>query len=234
MRRYPLYLFFLLFLASGNARTQEQMTSIALTGSITTSPKLYPHPDDPDDLFSGQFLPLGAAYGGGIDIRRLIPSLRLWLGLSVEFIANAKLFLIPYDAVWTIPVRDGYVVVPVELSAYFPIPVGGEKLLWTIGGGGGGYFGSRRYRYGTAESETVDRSPGYGIHVLTDIEYAVSPPFSLRTEAKFRSIHFDSVDKFPEPWTVVGGQIVAIPSAPARTRVIADGISVSLQLVWHF
>jgi hypothetical protein len=234
MRRYRWWCVLFVVLACGSARAQEQLTSIALSGSLTTAPKLYPHPDDPDDLFRSQFLRLGTAYGGGIDIRRLIPALRLWIGLSAEFITNSKFFLIPYDAVWTIPVNDGYRVIPVEVSAYLPIPVGGETLLWTIGGGGGGYFGERRYTYGTAQAVNVEKTPGFGIHVLSDIEYFFSPLFSCRTEAKFRTVRFESVDKFPEPWTLVGGRIVPIPPEPSRTRVIADGISISLQLVCHF
>ena len=202
----------LLLLASPYAVcAQERLSSLALPGSLTTSPKLYPHPDSPDDLTLGQFLQLSAAAGIGADYRRYIPDLRLWLGVAAEYITNPSAVPLPHDNTRTIDVRDGYIVVPVELSAYLPIPVGGPDVLWTIGGGGGAFFGKRNF--GSASSVTLGATPGYGIRVLSDVEYPLSPLLALRTEAKFRSIHFDSVDDFPDRTTVADGMTVSLQSA---------------------
>ena len=225
----------LLLLASPYAVcAQERLSSLALPGSLTTSPKLYPHPDSPDDLTLGQFLQLSAAAGIGADYRRYIPDLRLWLGVAAEYITNPSAVPLPHDNTRTIDVRDGYIVVPVELSAYLPIPVGGPDVLWTIGGGGGAYFGRRSSAFGSAASVTLGATPGYGIRVLSDVEYPLSPLLALRTEAKFRSIHFDSVDDFPDRTTVAGGVRASTPSGDLHSRVIADGMTVSLQSVCRF
>ncbi len=229
------------------ARSQERLTSIALTGNLTTSSKLFYDPDSPDEVARAAFFPFSGVWGGGIDLRRAIPALRLTFGLSIEYIAAANQFTVPVNSeplplpsppgttvTVDAPVQDGYYVFPVELSAYFTVPISTERFQLYIGGGGGGYFGDRRYKFGTEQSVTTDRSAGYGIQVTTGSEYFPVPEFSVRMEVKFRDVQFRSTHHFLAATTIVDGTTVPLPAAPFPSRVNIDGMNLALHFAYNF
>ncbi len=229
------------------ARSQERLTSLALTGNLTTSSKLFYDPDSPDEIARAAFFPFSGVWGGGIDLRRAIPALRLTFGLSAEYIATTDKFTIPVNSAplplpsppgttitVDVPVQDGYYVFPVELSAYFTVPISTDRFHLYIGGGGGGYFGDRRYQFGTERSVTTERSAGYGIQVMTGSEFSPVPEFSVRVEVKFRDVQFRSVHRFLAATTIVDGTTVPLPAEPFASRVNIDGMNLALHFAYNF
>ncbi len=212
---------------------QERPTSLSLFGSYTTSSKVFYRTADPDEFLRSQFFPLDDILSAGIDVRRTLPSGNLQLGLSVEIISRSTSSSVPYGSL-SVPVLDGVTAVPVEATGYFFIPVGTDEIRIFMGGGVGAYFGQRRYEYGGTSAETTDRSLGFGIHVLSGMEWYTSPAISLRGELKFRDVQFETVNRFQQTSTTVKGTIIPLPAETMHSRVNIDGMHLAVGLAWHF
>jgi hypothetical protein len=219
--------------AATGSYAQEHPYTISLFGSFTTSSKLFHHPDAADELTRSQFMPLGDIFAGGIDARRSIENLRIEVGLSIEYIEKTSVFGLPASASDNIPVRDGFTAVPVELTGYFMIPVGGEEIELYMGGGAGVYFGTRHYQIAGAEAKTVGHRTGYGIHVLSGIRYRMQSRLFLRSEVKFRDVQFETVNQFDQPATSYLGIVVPLDQQPMVSRINIDGLALSLGIVFE-
>jgi hypothetical protein len=228
-----LMLVVLLCLSAPDARAGEHRWSVSLYGDLITASKLFPNPNARDDIIRGSFSPIDPVYGLGADLRCDVPALGVMLGLGAEYIAGSFTSAVPNTQV-PIPIEDGYLAVPVELTGYFTIPVGGERVGITMGGGAGVYFGERRYRYAGVDAVTLDRHVTPGIHVLTGVEYRVDERFSLRTEIKFRNAQLETDQEFPAASAVYEGVTVPLPQGRFSSRVQVDGMHLSLGVVYHF
>ncbi len=239
--RCPAILAAALLLAAAAGFSQERRTAVAFTGSLSTESKLFTNVSSPDDLARASYFPFGARLGGGVDIRRTVPDLHLTFGLSAEYLAASGTFVLPASSLspgsasdFPVTVHDGYSLMPVELTAYFTIPLGAEDTRLYIGGGTGVYAGERNFMVGPARAANVERSPGFGIHVLTGVEFDLSSLLTMRCEVKFRDAHFSSTDRFTSASTVVSGQTIALPPTPLDSRVNVDGMDLSLHLACRF
>ena len=221
-------------LSSVNSSAQDRPYDLALFGTFTTTSKLFHHPNDADELLRGEFLPLNGIFSAGIDLRRSFESIRIQLGVSIEYIKKTETSYISDVASTLIPVKYGFTAIPIELTGYFIIPVGTEDLHLYMGGGGGMYFGNRRYEYAGVSSVIVDRKVGYGIHIISGIQYALHARVSLRSELKFRQIQFENVNRFIEDTAVYNGVVVALDPEPFSSRIDIDGMTLNLGLVLHF
>ena len=213
----------------------EHPTSVSVFGTFTTSSKLFRNPDAADELLRDEFLPIDGIVSAGIDVRRMIEPLRLEFGLSVEYLARQDAStLVPPGSSKPVPVADGYRVVPVELSAWFPIPIGNESFRVMMGGGGGMYIGTRRYEVAGAEAATVDRTIGYGIHIASSLEISITPLVLVRTDVKFRDIQFQTVNAFTSGSTLFEGRAVTLDTTPFSSRVNIDGMTLDVGLAFRF
>jgi len=215
-------------------RAQDRQYSIGIFGSLNTSSKLFYNPNDQDEFIRSQFLPLNSTFSGGVDFRRTIEPLRISLGISIEYLSKTDFFIHPFSQSLNIPIKDGFSATPVELSVFFPIPVGSDVLQLYMGGGAGAYFGERRHEYAGIRTSVTDHKTGYGIHIISGLEYFVRPAVSLRSELKFRNVQFESVNRFLEPTAVYAGTVVPLDLDPLASRVNIDGMTLSLHLAYHF
>jgi len=209
--------------------------SLSLVGSVTTSSKLFRNARASDELLRGAFIPLNGVYSLGLDLRRVIEQDRVQLGLSIEYLSASQEFSLS-DPLTSeqVPARDGYSVVPIELTGYLQIPIGTDGLRVYMGAGGGLYLGGRQYEEGGASAVIVERNLGYGIHILSGIEVALSPALSLRSEVKFRDIQFNTVNRFTSSTTIVNGRFVPLDEKPLFSRTDIDGMTVSLAVAHYF
>ena len=206
--------------------------SASAFGSITTASKLFANPNARDEIIRGTYTPIDPAWGAGVDLRAALPSFGLTFGLSAEYLTGSVTSSAP-NTVPAVPIEDGYAAIPVELSAYFSIPVGGEQVNFYLGGGMGVYLGERKYTYAGVEARTIDRNIQPGIQVLTGIEYALGDALALRSEIKFRNVQLETTQEFPAPSTVFGGTTVPLPQGPFTSRVQVDGMNLTLGVVWR-
>lgn len=212
---------------------QDNPYRISISGSITTSSKVFYRYDDPDEFLRGRFFPIDNIFSFGADLRRSFEPIGLEVGVAIEYISKSERFGVPENG-QTVPVFDGFVAIPIELSGYFFIPIGSEKLKFYMGGGGGIYPGERRYSYAGVQAPAVGRSVGIGIHILSGAEYTLSHSFSLRSELKFRDVQFETVNKFSQYSAVTSSGVIGLPQDPLLSRVNIDGMNLSLGIAYRF
>jgi hypothetical protein len=218
--------------AGPEGRAGDRHLSVSVFGTLTTSSKLFANPNARDDFTRGRFSPINSVFSFGADVRGDVPLLGIRVGISSEYISRTLSGSVPNSG-GTLPVEDGYTAVPLELTGYFRIPVGGESLDFYMGGGTGLYFGERRYRYAGAEPATLNRELNFGIHVLSGLEVLLGEQIALRTELKFRNIQVETSQRFTTPLTVYGGTTVPLPQETLNSRVQIDGMNLVVGLVYR-
>jgi len=232
--RFPrvTYLCLLLLLPAPDGRAGDRRVSVAFFGTLTTSSKLFPNPNAQDDFLRGTYSPINSVFSVGIDVRGDIPEIGLRVGLSSEYISSTLAGSVPNTG-GTIPVEDGYRAVPVELTGYFRIPVGGESINFYMGGGGGVYFGGRRYLYAGAEPERIRDDLNVGIHVLSGLEVSLGGRTAIRTELKFRNVQLETTQRFTSPSTVYRDATVPLPQETLHSRIQIDGMNLVVGIAYR-
>lgn len=230
--RVPIVIVFIVA-AALPARGGGGRFSVAAFGAVTTASKLFANPNARDEILRGTYTPIDPVFGAGVDARIDVAALGLRFGLGAEYLAGTVSSSAPNTSPG-IPVEDGYTAIPVELTAYFSIPVGGENVDFYLGGGMGAYLGERKYSYAGVDAETIDRNVQAGIHVLTGVEIAVAGAVALRSEIKFRNIQIETTQQFPAPSTVYEGVTVPLPREPFTSRVQVDGMNLTIGVVVRF
>lgn len=234
MRRLRIAALCVFIVTPAATHAQDRPYSAAVFGTFISSSKLFHHPDDPDEIIRSQFLPLDDIFSLGIDLRRNVENIRVQVGISAEYISTTELVSVPLSPSGSVPVQDGFTAIPLELSGYFRIPFGEDKIAFYMGGGGGIYFGSRKYTFGGVEAVPVRRNTGYGIHVLSGLEYSLKAAVSLRTEIKFRDVQFETTNRFTSLSTTYLGRTIVLDQTPLNSRINIDGMTLTLGVVFHF
>lgn len=229
------FVILLLILAvAGPGASQESLYSVALTGTFTTTSHLFYNPDASDSYERSLNLLIENVFGGGIDVRRALGTSGVMIGLTVDYLRAVESFDIPLTPRISIPVRDGFEVVPVEGTGYFVIPFSSAKSLLYLGAGAGLYFGRRIYEKAGVSSESVAHRVGAGIHVLTGFEYRMSSSFGVRTEVKFRDVSFTATNVFPGTSIVYEGHLVDLGNRVNSSRLNVDGMELVAGIVYIF
>lgn len=228
--RKPFIAILLLLLCTARAPAGGRAYSLAVVGTFTTTSKLFYNPTASDDLLRGQYLGIDNIFGGGINIRYELPAIHSAVGVSAEFLTRTQeITFLP--SVLSLTASDGFSVIPLECTGYFYIPVGGDALRFYMGGGLGMYLGTRKYEFPGATAETVDRTTGYGIHILTGLEYDLDQRISLRSEVKFRNAQFETVNQFHQPSITYNNTVIPLDQRPFPSRIAVDGMGIALALV---
>ncbi|HCV43985.1 MAG TPA: hypothetical protein DGH68_10915 [Bacteroidetes bacterium] len=219
---------------ASSAWAQERYFSVALSGSFTTASRLFPNPSSRDIFQSSQYFPLEGFFGYGVEVRHQFSETRLALGLSAEYIRTTMGYSKFFSTAQSVPVEDGYVAIPVELTGYFLLPVSGQAFGVFMGGGVGGYFGRRVYKLGDAEAPTTATGHGFGIHVLGGLSYRFTEWFSINAEMKFRDLQFQTTNQFTTSPIMYHGTPITVSLAPFDARVETDGMIFQLGTVFTY
>ncbi len=206
------------------AEAQERRLMLILKGDITTSSQLFLHPDAPDPILRAQSLNLTDLLGVGLEARYRFPESNVAIGLSSEYVRGTASDPILTNSGQSIPVDDGYQVIPLELTGYFIIPASGPTFGIFMGGGAGVYFGHRSYRIAGVEAAATAARAGFGIHVLGGVSYNVKDWLSLTAEMKFRDLQFTSTNAFSTSQVLYNSTLVPLPVAPFSSSVHTDGM----------
>lgn len=213
---------------------QEANLSVALKGNLTTASRVFTDPNSPDAFRRSQFFSLEDFFGYGVEVRYQLPETNIALGLSADRIKTSIGHSLALSTEKSVPVEDGYDVVPVELTGYFLIPVSGQAFGVYMGGGVGGYFGRRVYKLGDVEAPTVSPGRGFGIHVLGGMSYRFTGWFSLFAEMKFRDLQFQTTNQFSSPTVMYRGTLVSVMREPFDALVHTDGVMFQLGTAFSF
>ena len=221
-------------LSTAVAVAQERNISIALRGSLTTASRVFTNPNSSDAILRSEFFPLEDFFGYGIEIRYQLPETNIAIGVSADYIKTTTGLSIPISTTKSIPVEDGYRVIPIELTGYFLIPVSGQTFGVYMGGGVGGYFGERLYKLGDTEMPTTNPGHGFGIHVLGGMSYRFTEWFSLNAEMKFRDLQFETTNQFATSTAFYNGMPISVSRTPRDSAVHTDGVMFQLGTVVNF
>lgn len=211
-------------------KAADGIVTITAKATLTTSSQIFIHPDSPDPIEQNLFVPLENEFGGGVEIKYTFLQMNLAVSLSAEYIATS----FSGQSTSGLPLEDGYRVVPVELTAYFIVPISGPELKIFMGGGGGAYVGERTYRLAGVEAPSVGSRTGFGIHVLGGASYNLTPALAVTGEMKFRDLQFDTANAFQSSHLFYNGRIVEVGTEPFSSRVHTDGVVFNLGVAFSF
>ncbi len=202
---------------------QELPWRIIVHGNVTTSSQIFPSVDATDPVVRAQSYEVSSSYGYGAEVRYIVPSANVAIGLSADFVkANLSRPLVTAQ-IETIPVSDGYSVIPIELTGYFIIPFSGKVFGVYMGAGGGVYIGSRTLAVGNVYSASASNPPGGGLHVLGGVSYSPWPRVTILGEMKFRDVQFKATNTFPSSTIEYQGRRIAV--TPLNdARIYTDGV----------
>jgi len=207
--------------------------SVAAKGSYTTSTRFLYNVDRNDIFIDDKYFSYN--FGFGLDVRILAYSDDILIGINIEKIKTLDQTATPVyrnGQEYSIPVSEGFVVYPFELSGYFLIPFSSEDARVYLGGGVGWYYGERIYSIASARAATLNSPSGFGIHVLTGADVRITSRIAVRGELKFRDPQFDSVNRFEESSTTYNGLKILLDPSSSKTRVNLNGITYGLGLVF--
>lgn len=207
--------------------------SVAAKGSYTTSTRFLYNVDRNDIFIDDKYFSYN--FGFGLDVRMLAYSDDILIGVNIEKIKTLdQTTRLDYrnGLSYSVPVSEGFVVYPVEISGYFLIPFSSDVARFYLGGGVGWYFGERIYSIGGAQAATLNSPSGFGIHVLTGADVRITSKIAVRGELKFRDPQFDSVNRFEETSTTYNGLKIPLDTSSSKTRVNLNGITYGLGLVF--
>jgi opacity protein-like surface antigen len=221
-----------LALAQTSSPSAPFSVSVVFKGSYTTSARFLYNVDKPDQFLDSKYFSPIFGFGGSV---RANFNGDFAIGISTEKIKFAESSIVQYiiggDQV-LVPVNEGFVLYPVELSGYFFLPFSTDNFRVYLGGGVGAYFGERSYSIGSENMNAENSPSGFGIHVLTGVEFALVPKVMLQSELKFRDPQFDSVNKFQHASTIVNGIVIPLSMSPETTRVNVNGITYTLGIAY--
>jgi len=213
--------------------------SIHIYGTYVSSSELQENPRSSDPIERDATIELDGGFGYGAEIiyDPGIYDLGIKLYLSSEFlkIDQRDLEMLFDNGAQRdkVKMREELILIPVELGVKWLLPVSGRDLKVYIGGGGGVYFGKRTRYLGSLESSMLEAKPGFSLNVLSGIEYFFARNLSGDAELKFREAFFDVESKFNESSIIINGTNYPI-SNPFYSRLIVDGVRISLGINYHF
>jgi hypothetical protein len=210
------------------------MFSICLKGNYTTASRTFNHPDSPSDEIRSQYADLGAVYGAGLELRFRFPSEDFFISLSVEYLSRLRRGMqsVAYAGPpRSVPVEDGFQLVPIELGGNIFVPLGSEKVQLSMGGGVGLYYGIRVLRVAGVNAPQQNVPAGFGIHVESSFDYRVLPRVAVRADMRFHDPEVTTVNRFDQPAAVYNGIQIPLLSDRFRTRINVNGLNFGLGIV---
>ncbi len=224
---------FFIFSVSLLAQNEWNRFDISVNYIYTATSKLYLQPNSSDPIIRGTHDDLDDiwSYSGEIGYRIYED---LVIGLGVEYIrktyTNRNMNLGGVRA----SMKDGYKVIPLDLTIYYTLPFSTEFFKFFMGGGGGLYFGEHIRELGDVSVSTISRKIGYGIHVAVGMDYIFYKNFALRTQMRFRNPEFEMKNKYSSNIVNYNGRAYLLASDTFSSKVDIDGISFTIGIMYQF
>ena len=211
--------------------------SVGIYGVYTTSASVFLNPNAPDIVLRNESFLIEDIFSPGADIRYRASD-PLIIGLSVEYInttatgPNLNVFL--DGSVVTLNVDDGFLLIPVELSAYYLLPFSTEEFKFLMGGGIAYYNGEFIRKIGDAEVTNVGKEAAFGIQVSVSMDYVFSDKIAFRFKMKFRDPQFTVSSKYSKQEVEYQGHTIILPEESFETKINMDGVTFMLGAAFQF
>ncbi len=227
-----------ILLFSTNAVAQFSKTfGLSVNAVYNTSARIYLSPNSSDLILRNNSFLIENFFNLAIDFRYNL-SETILLGFNTEYMSTASigpnLTVFMGNSTVTINVEDGFLLIPLELSAYYLLPFSTEHFKFLMGGGMGYYFGSHIRKFGDVEVSNAERKSAYGIHVSISMDYLIKDFISVRGEMKFRDPQFKVKSKYNKNEVNYDGNIIRLAQNSFDSKINVDGVTFILGLAFHF
>jgi hypothetical protein len=236
-RKILLSLLSFIIISESHAQYYDNGFGLSAGANYTTTSKLFLFPNSPDPVVRDQHIPLDDILSYFVEMRYRI-SEPLVIGVNVEYlektITTNNLTILTLSGVRNPDIKDGFLVIPVEFSAYYLLPFSTEFFQFYMGGGLGLYFGKHIRKFESVEVSSENQDLAFGIQVAMGMDYLINERFSIRGEMKFRDPEFELKSKYSQVELEYQGETVIIASEKFDSKVNIDGITFSIGLAFHF
>ena len=232
-----LIIFILLFSVSANAQYNDKNFGLGLNFVYTTNARIFLNPNSADPVERNSSFGMTDIINPGINLRYKLFE-NVLLDLNLEYMKstatgnNEK--VITNTGLRYIQVKDGFKVIPVELSLYYMIPFSTEKFKFLMGGGVGYYYGSMIRKFGNAEVSNVERNSAYGIQVAVDVNYLLRENIAFKFEMKFRDPQFTVRSRYNQKQYDYNGTKVTVTRQEFDSKIDVNGVTFVLGTIFYF
>jgi hypothetical protein len=226
-------LFNLILFCNLQAQYNGNRFSISASYNYTTTSKLFLNPDAAEPVIKGLHENLDDIFSHAIDIRYRL-SEPIILGVNVELIEKKK--VIPnFNLGGTrVEIKEGFLIIPIELSIYYILPFSTEDYKFFMGGGSGFYIGDRKREFGDVNFERISTKIGFGINVAVGMEYIPHKNFSIRGQMLFRDPEVEFENRYSKAVAVYNNRTINVTNSTYKSKVNIDGVTFSLGISLNF
>lgn len=230
-------LLLLLFTGFSYPQFNGKRFNLAVNGVYTTSAKIYLNPNSSDVLLRNNSFPLENIFNFEVDLRYHVIK-EILLGINTEYMTKSatgrNLTVFSGNRTVTIPVEDGFRMIPAELTVYYLLPFSSENFRFLMGGGVGFYFGEHTRTFGDAKVENAGRKIGYGLHVLISTDFMVRDNIALRAEMKFRDPQFRVTSRYNKTEVQYEGGTIRLGSESFESKINIEGVTFIGGVAFYF
>lgn len=219
------------------AQFNEKKISIGINGVYTTTAKIYFNPNSSDPVLRNNAFEISGIYNPAVDIRYRITE-DIIIGIGTEFMKasasgpNLTAFL--GNSTITITTKDGFLLIPLEISGYYILPFSTEKFKFLMGGGGGIYFGKQTREFGDASVHTVSRDFSYGIQVSVSADYLIRNDLTVHSEMKFRDPQFKVESGYDKLEVNYNNEDIILAQRTFNSKIDVNGVTFILGFSFLF
>jgi hypothetical protein len=214
-------------LAQETPRPDETRHAFTAFCNVITSAQIFTDPKAVDPIDRNATSDIGAMLSASVQYGVAVSSI-VRLQASFEYVSGSEKSYDNYDTEWS----DGFRMYGVELSGIFLLPVSGKRFLLYLGGGCGGYWGSREYSVDGLAAGAPASSLAFGILTVFGLEYRFLPPLSLKAELRFRDPQIETGNAFDRSTLDVRGVTYHLPTQSFPSKVNLNGEVYSIGLCW--
>lgn len=200
---------------------------INFNANYTTTARIYLNPNSTDIDVKNRYLDVENIFTPSFDIRYRFSD-EIIFGFCAEYMksyTDAQITVIGANGTQVIPVKEGYKLIPLEVSVFYLLPFSSDRFKFQMGGGCAYYYGSRYKEFGDASVSTVSRDFAFGIQVITSCDFLINDFLSVRGEMKFRDPEFELRSSYDNVQINYNGTEVKIPKKEFDSKVNVDGIT---------
>ncbi len=210
---------------------------IGINGVYTTSAKIYLYPYSSDAVLRNTSFPLSDIINPGLFFRYRLTD-DLIIGFNTEYMKKTSygknLTVFSNDETVTINVKDGFIMVPFELSLYYLLPFSTEDFKFLMGGGGAYYYGKQIRNFGNAGISSSETHIAYGIQVSVSMDYLITNHISIRGAMKFRDPQFTVKNVYNRKVVDYNGSVLNVLQSSFTSKVNVDGVTFILGAAYSF
>jgi hypothetical protein len=225
-------LFFFVFAISISAQANGKNFGVSFNVNYTSTSKLYLQPNAADPFIRNSHQNLDGITSYSVDLRYQI-SESIILGAGSELIEKS------FDTSMNLggtsaKMKDGYKMIPVELSLFYLIPFSTEHFKFYLGGGFGIYIGEQIREVGDVTVSNESKKIGFGIHLAIGLDYVINDFISIRGQMRSRDPEFEMISKYSNPVVNYNDLKYTFPSQTFSSKVNIDGVTFTIGAVINF